>query len=100
MSNQLTSNPMRMEAAGTVWSKTNKWVRLIQWVDDDGDITHPSVLTIVVNGVSLTTSIQPLAAELGFGAVAWEMGPFNPGVPISDLVVSAMDQGHLHIWLE
>ncbi len=100
MGNQLTSNPLRMEAAGTVWANTNKWVRLIQWVDDNGDLTHPSVLTLAINGVSLTTSIQPLAAELAFGAVAWEMGPFNPGVCIRDFVVSAMDQGHLHIWLQ
>lgn len=90
---------MRVEAAATVWSGTPKYVRLIQWVDDNGDLTHPAVLTLVINGVQLTTSIQPLAAELAFGAVAWEMGPFNPGVCISDFVVSVMDLGHLHVWL-
>ena len=95
----LTSNPLLATAAATLWTGTPKSVRLVQWVDDNGDLAHDSILTLVVNGVEITATIQPLAAELAFGAVAWQLGPFNPGVVISDFVVSAMNEGNLHVWL-
>lgn len=101
MADQLTSNPMRAETtATTLWSKTNKWVRLIQWVDDAGDLVHDSTLVLTINGVALTVKIQPVADSLGFGAVAWQMGPFNPGICVSDFTVTTMATGHLHIWAE
>ena len=100
MASQTTSNPIRMEAAGTAWSKTPKFVRLIQWVDDNGDLVHDSTLVLTLNGVALTAKIQPVNDQLGFGAVAWQIGPFNPGVCISDFVVTTMGTGHLHIWID
>ena len=99
MANQTTSNPIRMEAAGTVWSKTPKGVVLIQWVDDNGDLVHDSTLVLTLNGVALTFKIQPVNDQLGFGAVAWQAGPFPQPVVISDFVVTTMATGHLHIWL-
>ena len=67
--------------------------------DDNGDLVHDSILTLVVNGVEITTKMQPLNDAMAFGAVAWELGPFNPGIVISDFVISAMGEGNLHVWL-
>lgn len=95
-----TGNIMRIEGAETVWTGTPKRVTLIQWVDDNGDLVHDSTLVLTLNGVALTFKIQPLADQLGFGAVAWQAGPFSNGVMISDFVVTTMATGHLHIWIE
>ena len=100
MANQLTGNPMRVEAAVTVWTKTPTFVRLIQWVDDAGDIVHDSTAVLTLNGCALTVMVQPLADQLGFGAVVWQIGPFNPGICISDFVVTTLGTGHLHIWID
>ena len=100
MANLLTTNPMRVETAATLWSKTPKFVRLIQWVDDNGDLVHDSTLVLTINGCALTVKIQPLVNELAFGAVAWQMGPFNPGVCIDTFIVTTMATGHLHVWLD
>ncbi len=99
MADQLTSNPLRAETTATsLWSKGIKRVRLIQWIDDAGDIVHDSTLTLTINGVALVVKIQPLNDALGCGAVAWEIGPFSPGIPVSDFTVTTMAHGHLHIW--
>ena len=98
MANSTKSNPYVCDSTGAVITKPTT-VREIQWVDDDGDIVHDSTLTLVVNGETLTFKIQPVNDQLGFGAVAWRAGPFNPGIMISDLTISAMAQGHLHIWI-
>ena len=95
-----TSNIMRIEGAETVWEKTPKYVRLIQWVDDNGDIADDSTLVISLNGVSLTTKLQLEADISNYGVVVWQMGPFNPGVAISDFIVTTMATGHLHIWID
>ena len=100
MANHTTGNPIRMEAAGTVWSKTPKNVRLIQWVDDNGDIVDDSTLVLTLNGCALTTKLQLEANISNYGVVVWQMGPFNPGVSISDFVVTTMGTGHLHIWID
>lgn len=98
MANNLVGNPYVCDSTGTVISKVS-YVRLIQWIDDNGDITHDSTLTLVVNGATFTVKIQPTANDLGFGGTAWEAGPFNPGIPIHDLQISAMGEGNLLVWL-
>jgi len=100
MANSTTTNPMRFEAAATAWSKTPKSVRLIQWVDDNGDIVDDSTLVLTLNGCQLTTKLQLAANISNYGVVVWQMGPFNPGVVISDFVITTMGTGHLHIWLD
>ena len=100
MANSVYTNPIRMEAAGTVWNKENRKVRLVQWVDDNGDLVHDSTAVLTINGCALTVKIQPLNDALGFGAVAWQLGPFNPGIAIDSFVVTTLGTGHLHIWLD
>jgi hypothetical protein len=100
MADLLTSNPLRAETtATTLWNKGTKSVRLIQWIDDAADIVHDSTLTLTINGVALVVKIQPLNDALGFGAVAWEIGPFSPGIPVSDFAVTTMAHGHVHVWI-
>ncbi len=99
MANQTDSNPIRMEAAGTVWTGKGKNVRLIQWVDNNADLVDNSTLVLSINGVALTAIIQIDADDVSLkGAVAWQIGPFSPGIPVSDLIVTTMGTGHLHIW--
>ena len=100
MANQTDSNPIRMEAAGTVWTGKVKNVRLIQWVDDNADLVDNSTLVLNINGVALTVVIQLDADFVSWnGAVVWEIGPFNPGVTVSDFIVTTMGTGELHIWV-
>ena len=100
MANQTDSNPIRMEAAGTVWTGKVKNVRLIQWVDDNADLVDNSTLVLNINGVALTVVIQLDADFVSWnGAVVWEIGPFNPGVSVSDFIVTTMATGELHIWV-
>ena len=103
MSN-LNSNPLFIDGALTAATWIAKFpspvsVRLIQWVDDNGDLAHDSTITLVINKVSLVVKIQPLASELAFGGTAWQIGPFSPGISVSELAVGAMLTGNLHIWI-
>ena len=98
MANSTKSNPMVCDSTGTVITKTT-FVREIQWIDDNGDLVHDSTLTLIVNGETFTIKIQPVNDQLAFGGVAYRAGPFNPGIPIHDLQISAMATGNLLIWI-
>lgn len=100
MANSTDSNPIRMEAAGTAWSGKTKRVMLIQWVDNAGDIVDDSTIVLTINGVALTTKLQLEETISNYGVVVWEIGPFNPGVPVDSFVVTTMATGELHIWHE
>ena len=107
MANNLNSNPLFVDTAAELWNSTKgeqgsrgKSVRLVQWVDDNGDLVHDSTLTLIINGVTLVVKIQPVNDQLGFGAVAWQLGPFNPGIYVSDFNVSVMATGNLHVWVD
>jgi hypothetical protein len=100
MANVINSNPIMVDTAAELWSKKPTRVRLVQWVDDNGDLVHDSTLVLTINGVTLTVKIQPLNDQLGFGAVAWQIGPFNPGINIDSFVVTTMATGNLHVWLQ
>ena len=99
MTTVLTGNPLTADAAGTFWASGHKSVRLIQWVDDNGDIAHDNICKLVVNGVSITAKIQPLNDNLAFGAVAWQIGPFNPGISVHSLVAETVTKGSVHVWV-
>ena len=100
MGNNLAANPIFVDTTdATLWSGT-KNVRLIQWIDDNADIVHDSSVVFLINGVTLTAKIQPVNDQLGFGAVAWQIGPFNPGIPMTDVGVTITSAGHVHIWVD
>jgi len=97
-----TGNPIHADAAGTLWdadSSRPKSVRLVQWVDDNGELVHDSTLVLTINGITLTAKIQVLNDNVHFGAVAWEIGPFNPGIVVTSFVITTMGTGHLHVWV-
>ena len=100
MTTVLTGNPLTADAAGTFWTSGLKSVRLIQWVDDNGDMAHDNICTLVINGVTITAKIQPVNDGLGFGAVAWQIGPFNPGIVVTSLVASVVTKGSIHVWVD
>jgi hypothetical protein len=100
MANVTNSNPMMIDTAAVLWSKKPTRVRLIQWVDDAGDIVDDSTLVLTVNGIALTTKLQLAANISNYGVVVWQMGPFNPGLNIDTLGVTTMATGNLHVWLE
>lgn len=95
-----TGGVMRVEGAATLWTKTPKAVRLIQWVDDAGDIVDDSTAVLTINGVALTVKLQLEATISNYGVVVWELGPFNPGYIVSDFVVTTLGTGHLHVWID
>ena len=99
MANDTNQNPMVLDSAATIWS-TPKAVRLIQLVDDNGDIVHDTTWTLTINGAPLVVKIQPVNDQLGFGVVAWQIGPFNPGFVIHTFVLTTAGAGNLHVWLD
>jgi len=99
MGNSLGTNPMRIEDTGTTAFDEMRLVRLVQWVDDAGDIIHTSTLVLTIDGCALTVAYQ-MEAAINPSLVLWQIGPFNPGMLISSFVVTTMATGHLHIWLD
>jgi hypothetical protein len=101
MANFLNSNPIRIDnTTGGSWTGT-KFVTLIQWVDLNEDIADSDMLLMTINGVPVEAEIQIDADDLslGGGAVAWEIGPFSRGVPMTDVTVTTLDGGVVYFWL-
>jgi hypothetical protein len=99
MANSLNTNPIRVEAAATAWSGKTRRVRLVQWVDDNGDIVDDSTAVLTINGCALTVKIQ-MEANINNNPVVWQLGPFNPGIPVDSFVATTLGTGHLHIWYD
>ncbi len=109
MANKLTSNPIYVDTAATIWSG-DKMVRLIQWIDDAGDIADDDDLSITINGVTIAAKIQIATTQGGSpvedvspnvgNVCVWEMGPFNPGIWINNFIVNTIDHGVLLIWVQ
>jgi len=93
-----------MEGAATVWDRSTsripKSLRLVQWVDDNGDIVDDSTLVITINGCQLTTKLQLAANISNYGVVVWQIGPFNPGIPVESFVIDTQATGHVHIYVD
>ena len=89
-----TGNPVVINSTGTLTGTHN--VRLIQWIDDAEDIGDGDIMVLVINGVTLTVTIQKDATGV-HPAVAWQIGPFNPGIPMTD-ITATIDTGVIHIW--
>ena len=96
MANQLNANPIIIDATtGGLWTGT-KYVKQAQWVDDAGDIAADDILIMVVNNTTITIKVPAIDA----GATAlWEFGPFERGIPWTDLTVT-IPHGALVIWIE
>ena len=107
--NVLVRNPYYVDTAAELWADKNTGVRLIQWIDDAGDIADDDDLDITINGVTIAAKIQigttaggtPVEAVTpNVGNVCvWQIGPFNPGICISDFIVNTIDHGVLLIWV-
>ena len=97
MANSLGTNPITVDTTDTtLWDKT-KYIKSIQWVDDAGDIAADDVLIITVNGTSITVKIPAIDANVS--TTHWELGPFNNGIPWSNVGVT-IPHGLLIIWIE
>lgn len=98
MGNQTDSNPLRIDTAaahsGTIF------VRQIQWVDLNEDIVDSDELVMLINGVTVQCEIQvETTANYGtIGAVVWNIGPFNPGIPVKDFEVVTIESGVVYVW--
>ena len=110
MANSLNSNPIYADTAATLWDGMPKNVILIQWIDDAADIADDSDLNITINDVTIPAKIQ-VATTTGGAPVenvtpnvgnvcVWEMGPFNPGIPVSYFKINTIDAGALVIWVQ
>ena len=92
MANAGTGNVLVLDSTGTIWSNSTKFVRMIQWVDDNGDIVDDSTLVVAINGVSITVKYQ-MAANVS-NIIVWQLGPFYPGIPVDSLAIT-IAQGNL-----
>jgi hypothetical protein len=104
-----TTMPVVKAAAATVTDKAIN-LRLIQWIDDAGDIADDDDIVLTINGVALTGKVQ-IGTTAGGAAVeavtpnvgnivVWQIGPFNPGIHVTGLVVTTIDHGAVHVWYD
>ncbi len=99
-----TGGPVhRYEGTGIKWTSSPKSVRLIQWVNDAGDINNTNAdLVVVVDGTTLTFKIDKHNTDASVDendVVAWQAGPFNPGLVINNFSITTMDAGQIHVWI-
>ena len=103
MANQLTGNPLVLDTAATIWSSGTKQVRLIQWINDAGDINVTNAdLVFTVNTTDITLKIDKhdtAASQDDNDVIAYQAGPFNPGIGVTNFTLTTLDAGVLHIWL-
>lgn len=110
MANQTKSNPIVADTAASLWSTGVRYVREIQWIDDAADIADSDDLNITINGAVIAAAIQ--VGTTGGGTpvenvspnvgnlCVWRVGPFNPGIPVDNFVITTIDHGSLLIWTD
>ena len=98
MANQTNSNPISFDTVTGATLSGLSHVRLIQWIDDNADIADNGNLIMSINGVTLEATVQRGATPDGAGAVLWQIGPFNPGMPMKSITVSTLSAGAVLIW--
>lgn len=99
MANALTGNPMTIDTAATIWSTgAPKYVKLIQWIDDNADIADDDDLVIAINGVTITMKVQLTANAIG-SPVVWELNFGGQPFSVSKFVVTTIDHGTLVVYL-
>ena len=98
MANAGTGNIMVLDTVGVIWSNSTKFVREIQWVDDNGDVVDDATLVLALNGVTITVKYQ-MAANVS-NAIIYQLGPFNPSIPIDSLGLTTMATGNLIVILD
>lgn len=102
MANSTTTNPLRYDTTtGASWTGT-KFVRLIQWVDDNEDLADGDGLSMTINGCTVDAEVQ-LEVTANFGVVGpelWSIGPFNPGIAVKDFAITVLDHGAVYVWVD
>jgi len=94
-----TTMPVVKAAAATVTDKTIN-LRLIQWVNDADDIADADNCDITINGTTLSTQLHIGSDVAQHDVVLWQIGPFNPGIHVTGLVVTTLDHGAIHVWYD
>jgi len=93
------SMPTVLAAAATVTTDTVN-LRLLQWVDDAGDVADTNSCAVTINGTALTTVVQKPSDVGDHRVVLWQIGPFNPGIPVKGIVVDTLTKGGVHVWFD
>ena len=91
--------PMVETSTGTQLVDNGCMLRLLQWVDDAADIHDDAVLVMTINGQTLTYKIQ-LEADKADNCVVMQIGPFAPGIFVSDILINTLQAGAIHIWFD
>lgn len=97
MANSEYTNPITVDTTDTTLWSGIKYVKLVQWIDDAGDIAADDILIITVNGATITAKVA--AIDTTVSTTHWQFGPFDKGVPWSN-VGATVPHGLLVIWLE
>lgn len=90
--NKVNGNPIVLDTFTSDVELGDTKIVLMQWIDD-GTLDHDSVFSYTVNGVTINVQIQPLTDKLGFGGIAYELGPFHPPVGVKDLKIESETTG-------
>ncbi len=77
----------------------HEWVQLIQWVDSEGVVADNDDLVMNFNGRDITVKAQR-ASSPDIGAVIYQMGPFDDGVPVTDFKITTLDAGSVLLWVK
>jgi hypothetical protein len=99
MANVMTDKIKQIDTGGATSAQTGlRRIRLIQWIDDAGDIADADDLVIVLGGITISMKAN-IGSDVGRqDNVVWQAGPFNPGFSVSGYSVTTIDHGVLYIW--
>ena len=99
MADSLYTNPVVITTAAGVELTGVRKLRLLQWVNFiSAQILDEDDLVLTINGVEISIRVD-IQANMN-GVECWRAGPFNPGIPITDLEVTVIDGGHLIAWFD
>ena len=94
--NETSGNPITIDTEDAIWT-SNKYVQLIQWIDNAAAIANNNTLVLAINGVTVTAKIAMTADTIN-NAVVWSM-QFAPPMRIETFTVTTIDNGLLVIWI-
>ena len=98
MANDTTSNPKTFDTTTGATISGRFGLRLIQWIDEGGDLADQDDLVFDLNGVTFTYKYEK-PSDVGFGPIViMQIGPFNPTIPVRDFTLTTLDRGTLHVW--
>ncbi len=100
MANSLLTNPKVLDTSGSTSAITTPIpIRLIQWIDDTGDIADGDDMVFVLNGATITTKVQK-PSDVGDHSVVMYEANFGSKPFKATFSLTTLDGGQVVIFTD